>query len=105
MKPKASLLDDTLRFLTAGPGGVIAAQRIIAVGNWDSAPIRRAARKAAADGRLIDLTYGHACRWVVFLDSGHLALLSLSTTDLTGLISLDSAESILGGNSNGRERV
>jgi regulator of extracellular matrix RemA (YlzA/DUF370 family) len=47
---------------------------VVAAGRWDSAPIRRAARKAKSDGRLIDLTYGHACKWVLFLDSGHLVL-------------------------------
>ncbi len=60
--------------LWAGPGGQVARSRIIAVARWDSAPIRRAARQARREGRLIDLTYGHACAWVIFLDSGHLAL-------------------------------
>lgn len=57
-----------------GPGGLIALDRVIAIGRWDSAPIRRAARKARAEGRLIDLTYGKACRWVYFMDSGHVVL-------------------------------
>jgi regulator of extracellular matrix RemA (YlzA/DUF370 family) len=57
-----------------GPGGLVATERVVAVGRWDSAPIRRAVRKARADGRLIDLTYGHACQWVLYLDSGHLVL-------------------------------
>lgn len=58
----------------AGPGGMVAPGRVVAAGRWDSAPIRRAARKAKAEGRLIDLTYGHACRWVFFMDSGHVVL-------------------------------
>lgn len=58
----------------AGPGGMVAARRVVAVGRWDSAPIRRAARQAKMEGRLIDLTYGHACRWVFFLDSGHVVM-------------------------------
>lgn len=59
-----------------GAGGMIAPERVVAVGRYDSAPIRRAARIAGQQGRLINLTYGHACIWVIFLDSGHLALAS-----------------------------
>lgn len=64
--------------LDAGPGGHIARRRIIAIARWDSAPVRRAVNQARKEGRLIDLTYGRACRWVIFLDSGHLALVSRS---------------------------
>ena len=56
------------------PGGRIPRSRIVAVGRWDSAPMRRAARKARNEGRLIDLTFGQACHWVYFLDTGHVAL-------------------------------
>lgn len=64
-----------------GPGGWVAAERIIAIGNWDSAPIRRAARKAKAENRLIDLTYGQACHWVIFMDSGQVILSSKQPTE------------------------
>ena len=57
-----------------GLGGFVAPERMIAIGRWDSAPIRRAARKANADGRLIDLTYGRDCKWVFFMDTGHVVL-------------------------------
>ena len=60
--------------LDVGPGGHIARRRVIAVARWDSAPIRRAVAQARKEGRLIDLTYGRACRWVFFLDSGHVVL-------------------------------
>lgn len=59
-----------------GEGGMVQPDRVVAVGLWRSAPIRRAARKAKQDGKLIDLTYGKACIWVLFLDSGHLVLAS-----------------------------
>ena len=59
-----------------GDGGLVQPDRVVAVGRWSSAPIRRAARQARNEGRLIDLTYGKACRWVLFLDSGHLVLAS-----------------------------
>lgn len=64
--------------LDVGPGGHIARRRIIAIARWDSAPVRRTVNEARKEGRLIDLTFGRACRWVVFLDSGHLALVARS---------------------------
>ena len=57
-----------------GAAGLVAPQRVVAVGDWRSAPIRRAARQAKIEGRLIDLTGGKACQWVIFLDNGQLAL-------------------------------
>jgi len=63
-------------FWLAGAGGVVAAERIIAAARYDSAPIRRMVRKARGEGRLIDLTYGQAIRWVLFLDDDHVVLAS-----------------------------
>ena len=57
-----------------GPAGLVASERVLAAGSWKSSPIRRLARTAKSEGRLIDLTYGRACKWVLFLDSGHLVL-------------------------------
>lgn len=57
-----------------GPGGSIVFNRVIAIARWKSAPIQRAVRLAREDGRLIDLTYGYACKWVFFMDSGHVVL-------------------------------
>lgn len=57
-----------------GEGGMVQPERVVAVGRWRSAPIRRAARQASNAGMLIDLTFGKACHWVLFLDSGHVAL-------------------------------
>lgn len=57
-----------------GEGGLVQPDRVVATGRWSSAPIRRAARQAKTEGRLIDLTYGKACKWAIFLDSGHIVL-------------------------------
>ena len=63
------------------PGGKLPKKRIVAAGRWESAPIRRAVRKARADGRLIDLTFGHACHWVYFMDTGHVVLGATESDD------------------------
>ena len=64
--------------LDVGPGGSVARQRVVAVGRFTSTPIRRAANLARKEGRLIDLTFGRACKWVFFLDSGHVVLATKS---------------------------
>jgi regulator of extracellular matrix RemA (YlzA/DUF370 family) len=65
-------------FMDMGPGGAVALKRIVASGRFDSAPIRRSVHQARKEGRLIDLTYGRACKWVFFLDSGHVVLAATS---------------------------
>jgi regulator of extracellular matrix RemA (YlzA/DUF370 family) len=65
--------------LDVGHGGAVALRHVLAVGNPESAPVKRAVRRARAEGRLIDLTYGRPARAVLFLDSGHVACISLST--------------------------
>jgi regulator of extracellular matrix RemA (YlzA/DUF370 family) len=67
-----------------GAGGMVAGERVIAAGRWGSAPIRRAARRARAAGQLIDLTYGQACCWVLFMDSGHVVLAAGERTHQEG---------------------
>jgi regulator of extracellular matrix RemA (YlzA/DUF370 family) len=64
--------------LDVGPGGSVARQRVVAVGRFISTPIRRAVNLARKEGRLIDLTFGRACKWVYFLDSGHVVLATKS---------------------------
>jgi regulator of extracellular matrix RemA (YlzA/DUF370 family) len=68
-----------------GQGGLIDPDRLVAVGRYHSAPIHRAAKAAEKAHRLIDLTYGKACIWVLFMDSGHVVLCS----DAVPLLVLD----------------
>jgi len=67
-------------FMKIGMGGSVARGRIVASGRFNSMPIRRVVHQARKDGRLIDLTFGRACKWVFFLDSGHVVL--AATSDL-----------------------
>ena len=61
---------------SAGLGGLFAREHVVAIGRWDSAPIRRAVRQARQTGRLIDLTFGYACKSVIFMDTGQVVLSS-----------------------------
>ena len=58
------------------PGGWVNWHRLVALARYRSAPVRRAVIQAREEGRLIDLTFGQATRWVAFADSGHLLLLA-----------------------------
>lgn len=64
-----------------GFGGAVAGERVVAVGQADSAPVRRALRYAAEHGLLIDLTYGRQAQAVLFMDSGHVARIALSVEE------------------------
>jgi regulator of extracellular matrix RemA (YlzA/DUF370 family) len=77
-------LNMSLRYgpVAVGAGGAVAAQRIVAVGQADSAPVRRALRYAAEHGLLIDLTYGRQAQAVLFMDSGHVVRIALSADEL-----------------------
>lgn len=59
---------------TVGKGGWVAPERVVAIGLWKSAPVRRMIRRVRTTDRLIDLTYGEACKWAIFLDTGHVVL-------------------------------
>ena len=80
-----------------GEGGMVVPNRVIAAGRWDSAPIRRLVRQAKEKGWLLDLTYGKACQWVLFLDSGHIVLASQPmpiAADAEGYVEEDDHDSI-----------
>lgn len=69
------MLENGHQLIKTGRGGYIALNQIMAIGRWDSAPIKRAVYTARKSNRLIDLTYGKACFWVIFLHSGNIALI------------------------------
>jgi regulator of extracellular matrix RemA (YlzA/DUF370 family) len=63
-----------LKLIHIGFGNIVAANRIVAIVNPDSAPIRRIIQEARESGSLIDATYGRRTRAVVITDSGHVIL-------------------------------
>jgi regulator of extracellular matrix RemA (YlzA/DUF370 family) len=70
--------------LHIGFGGVVAANRILAIISPDSAPIKRMVREASDGGRIIDMTYGRRTKSVIVLDTGHLALAALQPDTIVG---------------------
>jgi regulator of extracellular matrix RemA (YlzA/DUF370 family) len=55
-----------------GFGGIVAANRILAILDPNSQPVRRMVRQAKKEGMAIDMTYGRKTRTVIILDTGHL---------------------------------
>lgn len=66
-----------MKFIDAGYGNLINANRIISVASFDSAPMKRLAQEAKESGMAIDVTCGHKCRSVIITDSKHVILSAL----------------------------
>ena len=58
---------------------MIAADRVVALANPDSAPIKRLIQDSKDDGRAIDVTCGRRTRAVIITDSEHVILSAIQT--------------------------
>ena len=64
--------------LSVGYENVIAAKRIVAVVNPNSAPIKRMVKEAKEKSLVIDATCGKPTRSVIVMDSGNIVLSAVS---------------------------
>ncbi|MDK2886208.1 MAG: extracellular matrix regulatory protein [Thermosipho sp. (in: thermotogales)] len=60
--------------INIGFGNVIAGDRIVAIVNPESAPLKRLKEDAKDEGKLIDATYGRKTRAILISDSNHIIL-------------------------------
>ncbi|ODN31233.1 DUF370 domain-containing protein [Fervidobacterium thailandense] len=60
--------------INIGFGNVIAGDRVIAIVNPESAPLKRLKEDAKTEGKLIDATYGRKTRSILITDSNHIIL-------------------------------
>ena len=60
--------------INIGFGNVIAGDRVIAIVNPESAPLKRLKEDAKGEGKLIDATYGRKTRSILITDSTHIIL-------------------------------
>jgi regulator of extracellular matrix RemA (YlzA/DUF370 family) len=67
-----------------GFGGVVAANRILAILDPNSQPVRRMVRQAKRDGMAIDMTYGRKTRTVIVLDTGHIITAAIQPETIVG---------------------
>jgi regulator of extracellular matrix RemA (YlzA/DUF370 family) len=67
-----------------GFGGIVAANRILAILDPNSQPVKRMVRKAKKEGMAIDMTYGRKTRTVIILDTGHVITAAIQPETIVG---------------------
>jgi len=70
-----------MTLINIGFGSMVAARRILAILDPDSAPIKRIIQEAKDRTMLIDASYGRKTRSVLLMDTDHV-ILSAMTTDV-----------------------
>lgn len=68
-----------MKLIGIGFGSMIAAQRVLAIVEPDSAPIKRVIQEARDRGMLIDASYGRKTQAVILMDTDHVILSALTT--------------------------
>ena len=68
-----------MKFINVGFGNMVAADRVVALANPESAPIKRLIQDSKDDGRAIDVTCGRRTRAVIITDSEHVILSAIQT--------------------------
>ncbi len=71
-----------MKLIGIGFGSMIAAQRVLAIVEPDSAPIKRVVQEARDRGMLIDASYGRKTQAVILMDTDHVILSALTTDTL-----------------------
>ena len=80
------------RLVNVGFGNAVKINRILAVVNPGSSPIRKLKDEARKEKKLIDVTEGRRTRAIIVLDTGHLMLSSVQPETITQRLALLAAE-------------
>ncbi|MGB3905672.1 MAG: extracellular matrix/biofilm biosynthesis regulator RemA family protein [Anaerolineae bacterium] len=67
-----------------GFGGIVAANRILAILDPNSQPVRRMVHRAKKEAMAIDMTYGRKTRTVIILDTGHVITAAVQPETIVG---------------------
>lgn len=67
-----------MQLLPIGFGNMISVQRLVAIVNPDSAPIKRMIQEGKEQGIVIDASYGRRTQAVLVMDNDHLVLSALT---------------------------
>ena len=68
-----------MKFINIGFGSMVAAGRVLAVVDPDSAPIKRVVQEAKERAMLVDASYGRKTKSVILMDTDHVILSALTT--------------------------
>ena len=67
-----------MKLINIGFGSMVAAGRVLAIVDPDSAPIKRVVQEAKDRGMLIDASYGRKTKAVILMDTDHVILSALT---------------------------
>lgn len=81
-----------MKFINIGFGNMVASDRIVALANPDSAPIKRLIQDSKDDGRAIDVTCGRRTRAVIITDSEHVILSAIQTETIANRLENNDAD-------------
>lgn len=72
-----------MKLINIGFGSMLAAERVLAIVDPDSAPIKRVVQEARDRSMLIDASYGRKTKAVILLDTDHVILSALTPESLS----------------------
>ena len=72
-----------MKLINIGFGSMVAANRLLAIVEPDSAPIKRVSQEARERGMLIDASYGRKTKAVILMDTDHVILSAISTETIS----------------------
>ena len=72
-----------MKLINIGFGSMVAAGRVLAIVDPDSAPIKRVIQEARDRGMLIDASYGRKTKAVILMDTDHVILSALTPEQLS----------------------
>lgn len=77
------------KLLNIGFGNTVVAERVVAIVNPSSAPMKRLREEAKNNSRLIDATQGRRTRSIVITDSNHVILSAIQAETISQRLSAD----------------
>lgn len=78
-----------MKLINIGFGNMVNCERIVAVVEPDSAPVKRIIQSSKESGKLIDVTQGRKTMSVIFTDSEHIILSYLKPEKISDKFSVD----------------
>ena len=72
-----------MKLINIGFGSMVAAGRVLAIMDPDSAPIKRIVQEAKERGMLVDASYGRKTQSVILMDTDHVILSAATPEVLT----------------------
>ena len=72
-----------MKLINIGFGSMVAASRVLAMVEPDSAPIKRIIQEARERSMLIDASYGRSTKSVILMDTDHVILTAMTPAQLS----------------------